>query len=50
MAPPAVGRRLAAAAGERARYVEVPDCGHAILPEQPEAVAVAVVGFLRSLG
>ena len=49
MAPPSTGRRVAGAAGARARYVELADCGHAILPEQPEAVAVAVVDFLRSL-
>ncbi len=30
--------------------VEVPDAGHALLPEQPEAVAVAVLTWLRRNG
>jgi hypothetical protein len=29
--------------------VEVADCGHAILPEQPEAIARHIIGFLDSL-
>jgi pimeloyl-ACP methyl ester carboxylesterase len=49
MAPPPVGRALAAAMGERARYVEVAHCGHAILPEQPEIVAATLVGYLRAV-
>jgi pimeloyl-ACP methyl ester carboxylesterase len=47
--PPRVGRALAAALGERARYVELAQCGHAILPEQPAAVAAHLVRFLRDL-
>jgi pimeloyl-ACP methyl ester carboxylesterase len=49
MASPETGRSTAAALGERARYVEVADCGHAILPEQPEAIARHIIGFLDSL-
>lgn len=49
MAAPEVGRTAAAAIGERARYVEVDNCGHAILPEQPEAIARHVIAFLDSL-
>ena len=37
---------LALRLGARGRYVEVPQCGHAILPEQPEAIARAVIAFL----
>lgn len=47
MSPRQSGVDAAAALGERATYVEIPHCGHAILPEQPELVAEAVIGFLR---
>ncbi|HEX8057589.1 MAG TPA: alpha/beta hydrolase [Novosphingobium sp.] len=40
------GRATAEALGDRATYVEVDNCGHAILPEQPEAVARHVIAFL----
>jgi pimeloyl-ACP methyl ester carboxylesterase len=49
MAAPEVGRAVKAELGERVRYVEVDNCGHAILPEQPEAIARAVIGFLREV-
>lgn len=49
MAAPETGRKAAAAIGERARYVEVDHCGHAILPEQPEAIARHLIDFLKSL-
>jgi pimeloyl-ACP methyl ester carboxylesterase len=49
MGPLAVGRELALALDRRARYVEIPHCGHAILPEQPEVVAETLVAFLRDL-
>ncbi len=48
MASPAVGREVAAALGDRVTYVEVPDCGHAILPEQPALIAEHIVQFLRA--
>jgi pimeloyl-ACP methyl ester carboxylesterase len=48
MASVAVGREAAAAIGERATYVEVPRCGHAILPEQPEAIVAHIIRFLHS--
>ena len=35
------------ALGTQAWYVEVPHCGHAILPEQPEVITDLVVRFLR---
>ena len=47
--PPRVGRSLAAAIGERARYVELANCGHAILPEQPTAVSEHVIRFIEDL-
>ncbi|MCB2075394.1 MAG: alpha/beta hydrolase [Novosphingobium sp.] len=42
------GRAAAEAFGDRASYVEVDDCGHAILPEQPETIAREVIAFLRA--
>jgi pimeloyl-ACP methyl ester carboxylesterase len=44
------GRATADALGDRATYVELADCGHAILPEQPEAVARHVIAFLDREG
>lgn len=49
LGPPRVGRALASALGERARYVELANCGHAILPEQPDAISAQVIGFLQDL-
>lgn len=46
MAAPELGRMAAAAIGDRARYVEVDSCGHAMLPEQPEAIARHIIAFL----
>jgi pimeloyl-ACP methyl ester carboxylesterase len=43
------GREIAAALGERARYVEINNCGHAILPEQGEEVARQLIAFFASL-
>jgi pimeloyl-ACP methyl ester carboxylesterase len=48
MIPPEVGRSAAAAFAGRATYREVPDCGHAILPEQPEVIADHIIEFLRA--
>ncbi len=48
MAPTAVGHEVALALRDRATYVEVPNCGHAILPEQPDVVAAHLVAFLRA--
>jgi pimeloyl-ACP methyl ester carboxylesterase len=47
MAAPEVGRQAAAALGRRATYREIPHCGHAILPEQPDAIAHHLIEFLR---
>jgi pimeloyl-ACP methyl ester carboxylesterase len=47
MSPRQSGLNSVEALGERASYVEIPRCGHAILPEQPELVARAVIAFLR---
>ena len=46
VAPAENARLLAEPLGARARIVEIAGAGHAALPEQPEAIARAVVGFL----
>ena len=47
LCPPGTGYALQAAMGPRACVVEVARCSHAILPEQPAAVAAALVAFLQ---
>lgn len=47
IAPPANGRDLLATYPDRVELVEIDEAGHALLPEQPEAVAAAVLDFLR---
>ncbi|MCA0175616.1 MAG: alpha/beta hydrolase [Proteobacteria bacterium] len=49
VAPVSQGTQLVAELGPRARLVVIPEAGHALLPEQPGAVAQAVLGFLRTL-
>ena len=44
---PENGRRFVAAHPDVATLVEIDGAGHALLPEQPAAVASAVLGFLR---
>ena len=46
-AVPENGRRFVAAHPDVATLVEIDGAGHALLPEQPAAVASAVLGFLR---
>ena len=47
MAVPENAVRLCEELGDRASMVMVPDAGHALLPEQPEAVALAVLSWLN---
>jgi pimeloyl-ACP methyl ester carboxylesterase len=47
IAPPSNGHALRDAFPDRVELVEIPDAGHALLPEQPRRVAEAVVAFLR---
>jgi len=42
------GLEFARSLGPRATYVEVAQCGHAILPEQPQLIAEHLVQFLRT--
>lgn len=50
IAPPAQGHAARDAFGARARYAEIPRCGHAILPEQPDFVAREIAAFLHAQG
>ncbi|MGI9615137.1 MAG: alpha/beta fold hydrolase [Acidimicrobiales bacterium] len=36
--------------GDLVTVVEIPNAGHALLPEQPEAVAIAILAWLRAQG
>jgi pimeloyl-ACP methyl ester carboxylesterase len=47
VAPPANGHALRDQFGTRVRLVDIPQAGHMLLDEQPEAVAEAVLAFLR---
>ncbi len=46
VAPPEVGRAVRDEIGDRATYVEIDGCGHALLPEAPDAIAREVIRFL----
>ena len=47
-APPANGRALLDERAGPTTLVELDNCGHAMLPEQPAMISATVVGFLRS--
>ena len=49
VAPPENGYDIQALAGPRATVLDLPNASHAILPEEPEAVERAVLGFLKGL-
>jgi pimeloyl-ACP methyl ester carboxylesterase len=49
IAPPDNARHLIDAVGERGRLVVIPGAGHALVPEQPEAVADSVLEFLARI-
>ncbi|MDH3294174.1 MAG: alpha/beta fold hydrolase [Acidimicrobiia bacterium] len=50
MVSPESTRLLANELGGKVSVIEIPDAGHALLPEQPQAVAVAVLTWLRRQG
>ncbi|MEM9561110.1 MAG: alpha/beta hydrolase [Actinomycetota bacterium] len=50
IAPPANGHRLRDRWPDRVEVVDVADAGHAILNEQPDAVAEAILDFLSRCG
>lgn len=47
--PPATRGELAQLLGRKVTVAVIPGAGHALVPEQPEAVARAIVGWIRSL-
>ena len=49
IAPPENARRFKRQYGGRISLVEIANAGHAMLPEQPQAIAEAIVRFLRRL-
>jgi pimeloyl-ACP methyl ester carboxylesterase len=49
MIPPESRSRYRDDLGERVSIVRIPDAGHALLPEQPEAVAKALLEFVEQL-
>ncbi len=49
IAPAANADLLERELGERVRRVDIPDAGHALLPEQPELVARAIIDFVRAV-
>jgi pimeloyl-ACP methyl ester carboxylesterase len=49
IASPENGRFLKAQFADRVELVELNQAGHALLPEQPDAVATAVIAFVRRL-
>ncbi len=50
IAPPENGHRLRERWPDRVEVVDIADAGHAILNEQPEAVAAAILDFVARLG
>lgn len=48
IAPVENGRRYVATSAPHAKLVEIDGAGHAMLPEQPDAIARAVIEFLKS--
>jgi pimeloyl-ACP methyl ester carboxylesterase len=48
ISPPPSLEALQAAMGPKATLVVVPRAGHALLPEQPQATAKALIGFAQS--
>jgi pimeloyl-ACP methyl ester carboxylesterase len=49
IAPPANADALKADIGSRAEVVHIDGAGHAMLPEQPQAIADAVIAYLKTL-
>lgn len=48
IAPPANAESLLAAAPHQMTRIDIDEAGHAMLPEQPEAIGEAVLGFLKA--
>jgi pimeloyl-ACP methyl ester carboxylesterase len=48
VAPPANAEALVRAYPDRVKVTVLPDAGHAMLPEQPQAIADLLTAYLRS--
>jgi len=49
LAPPENADAVREAAPERVQIIQIDRAGHALLPEQPDAVARAVIEFAKQL-
>jgi pimeloyl-ACP methyl ester carboxylesterase len=47
VAPPENGRMMKAELGDRVELIDIDGAGHALLPEQPEKIAQAIIAFAR---
>jgi pimeloyl-ACP methyl ester carboxylesterase len=47
VAPPENGRMMKAELGDRVELLDIDGAGHALLPEQPEKIAAAIIAFAR---
>ena len=47
ISPPHLGHALREQLGDRVRVADIPDAGHMIFQEQPDAVAEAMISFLH---
>ena len=47
VAPPENGRMMKAELGDRVELLDIDGAGHALLPEQPEKIAAAVIAFAK---
>ena len=45
VAPPENGRMMKAEMGDRVELLEIDGAGHALLPEQPEKIAAAIIAY-----
>ncbi len=49
LAPPANAEKMKEEFGDRVTVVMIPGAGHAMLPEQPDAIGAAVISFLKGV-
>jgi pimeloyl-ACP methyl ester carboxylesterase len=47
VAPPENGRMMKAELGDRVELLDIDGAGHALLPEQPEKIAAAIIAFAK---
>ena len=49
VAPPENGHMMKEEMGDRVELIDIEGAGHAMLPEQPEKIAAAIIAFARRL-